>query len=167
MENPYQAPNSRVELPEAALPELASRGARFGASLIDTLIMMAVLLPLEFAAGYFQQAMEAARHQERLPLATTAMWSLIAIAIFFLIQGYPLMKDAQTWGKKAVSIRIASVDGGKPSMQQLAGRYAFYLFIGVIPFIGPLCSIISVLLIFRGDRRCGHDLVAGTRVVTA
>jgi uncharacterized RDD family membrane protein YckC len=37
--------------------------------------------------------------------------------------------------------------------------------VGVLPFVGPLLSIVNVLLIFRDDRRCGHDLIAGTRVV--
>ena len=34
-----------------------------------------------------------------------------------------------------------------------------------IPFLGPILGIVNILLIFRGDRRCGHDLVANTRVV--
>jgi uncharacterized RDD family membrane protein YckC len=33
--------------------------------------------------------------------------------------------------------------------------------------IGPVLALVDVLLIFRNDRRCGHDLIAGTRVVHA
>jgi uncharacterized RDD family membrane protein YckC len=165
MENPYQAPSARVEDFREPGPELASRSGRFGAAFLDAIIMMAVLLPLEFVTGFWQQAMEAARNHERLPFTTTMMWSAIGIAAFALIQGYPLVKDAQTWGKKAASLRIVSVTGGRASVKQLAIRYVFYLALGVIPVVGPYISLLSVLLIFRSDRRCGHDLVAGTRVV--
>ena len=44
-------------------------------------------------------------------------------------------------------------------------RYFPVQLVGNIPFIGPLLGIVNVLLIFRADRRCGHDLIAGTRVV--
>jgi uncharacterized RDD family membrane protein YckC len=37
--------------------------------------------------------------------------------------------------------------------------------IGAVPMFGGLYSIADVLFIFGKDRRCLHDLLAGTRVV--
>jgi uncharacterized RDD family membrane protein YckC len=167
MDNPYQAPSSRVEDPASVEPDLAGRGSRFGAAFLDGIIIAVVLLPMQYASGLFQQSMEAARMGQRVSMGTTVMWSLISIVIYLVIQGYPLFKDAQTWGKKACSIKIVSVDGSPASTQQIVTRCAFYLVLQGIPIIGPFLSLISICLIFRGDKRCGHDLVAGTKVVTA
>jgi uncharacterized RDD family membrane protein YckC len=37
---------------------------------------------------------------------------------------------------------------------------------GILGFI-PFYSLVDVLFIFRDDRRCIHDLIAGTKVVEA
>lgn len=166
MDNPYQAPNSRIEVPDDMQSGLASRGSRFGAAFLDGIFVAVVLVPLEYATGYLPQVMEAARAHERLPLAQTATWALISIAIFLLINGYPLAKNGQTWGKKICSIRIAELGGAKPSIARLAIRYGVY-FVRNIPVIGGFLSLVNICLIFRSDKRCGHDLVAGTQVVTA
>ena len=39
--------------------------------------------------------------------------------------------------------------------------------ITAVPFVGPLVGLIGILFIFRDDRRCLHDHLAGTRVVQA
>lgn len=167
MDNPYQAPESRIEAVAQAEPELASLGSRFGAAFIDGLIMLAVLMPLEFAGGFLQLAFNAGATRQAIPLGTTFMWSLIGVLVFVLIQGYPLVKDGQTWGKKVCSIKIVSIEGGQPPVPQLAIRYAVYMLPGAIPLIGGLASLVNICLIFRSDRRCGHDLAAGTRVICA
>ena len=167
MENPYQAPNSRIDVPESVTPDLASRGSRLGAAFIDGIIMMAVLLPLEYMGGFFQEAMERAQRHQTLSLGSIVFWSLVGLVAFGVIQGFPLLQSGQTWGKKACSIRIALMDGQKPGIQQLLTRYAVYLLPGRVPFIGALFSLVNICFIFREDRRCIHDLAAGTRVVTA
>ena len=37
----------------------------------------------------------------------------------------------------------------------------------MVPFVGGLVSLVDALLIFRDDRRCLHDEIADTIVVTA
>ena len=165
--NPYQPPTSRVEDVAAPGVQLAGRATRLGASLIDTLILLAALLPLQYAGGYLAAAMEAGRTGRALPIGLVLMWSAIGIAVFALIQGYPLVSTGQTWGKRATSIRIVKLDGTKPPIPTLVVRYGVYMLSGIIPVVGIISSLVNVLLIFRADRRCGHDLVAGTRVVTA
>ena len=39
--------------------------------------------------------------------------------------------------------------------------------IGAIPLVGTVFSLVNICFIFREDRRCIHDLMAGTHVVEA
>ena len=66
-----------------------------------------------------------------------------------------------------MAIRIVDLEGRVPSIPRLVVRCATAMYVGVIPFLGRLLSLIDLLLIFRDDKRCGHDLLAGTRVVKA
>lgn len=165
MENPYEAPNSRIEVPISTDTELAERSARFGAAFIDGVIMIAILFPAQYMSGYWQHLMEAAKAGQRPSFGMAMLWTVISVAIFIAIQGVPLVKSSQTWGKKACSIKIVALNGTKPTIQQLATRYGVYLLLARIPYVGPLASLVNICLIFRSDRRCGHDLAAGTRVV--
>jgi len=58
--------------------------------------------------------------------------------------------------------------GAKPDFVRLAGmRYGSTQLISLVPVLGGLYVIVDVLFIFRDDRRCIHDLIAGTQVVVA
>lgn len=39
-------------------------------------------------------------------------------------------------------------------------------FVADIPLIGPILNLVSILFVFRENRRCVHDHIAGTVVVT-
>ena len=52
--------------------------------------------------------------------------------------------------------------------QTLIGlRYLPFWVVGQVWVIGPILSLANPLFIFREDRRCLHDLLAGTKVVVA
>ena len=86
--------------------------------------------------------------------------------MFLLIHGYLLMKHGQTVGKWLTGIRIADLDGGIPSFGRVVGlRYLPTSVASVIPVVGSIYPLVDVLFIFRSDRRCIHDLLAGTQVV--
>ncbi|MEO7478921.1 MAG: RDD family protein [Lysobacteraceae bacterium] len=144
---------------------LASRGLRLGGSLLDTFIMSVILLPLIYFTGAWQIAYDAAKQHETPSLSFSLMWSAIGLAIFVVVFGYPLVKDGQTWGKKLVRTKIVDMDGNLPSLKQLCVRYAIANCVGAIPFVGRIGSLVDICLIFREDKRCGHDLAAGTQVV--
>ena len=167
MDNPYQAPNSRVEDPASTEIVLASRATRLAAAILDGVIMAVIVVPLQMHTGYSAQVHEAFLGHQPLPIGLISLWALAQAAVYVVTQAYPLIKDGQTWGKKACSIKIVTMDNAKPSPGQLAIRCGVYTLIRAVPYVGPLVSIVNMCFIFRSDKRCMHDLAAGTHVVKA
>ncbi|MEH6419813.1 RDD family protein [Pseudomonas sp. CGJS7] len=166
-QNPYQSPQSPVNVADTGDQELAERGIRLVAAIIDGVIMMVLLLPLMFIGGYFAAVTEAAQSGVQ-PYGLQILWGLGGLVLFFLVQYLPLSQTGQTWGKKVMKIKIVDLDGNKPSLATLMGkRYLFQNGIGIIPCLGAVVSLVDILMIFREDRRCLHDQIAGTRVVVA
>jgi len=166
-QNPYRGPDAAVAEFSSA-DELAGRGTRLGASIIDGIIMLVILMPLMYMGGYWKAAMEAGQAGQQVGFGTTLIWVAIGFVVFVVVQAMPLNASGQTWGKKALKIKIVDLDGNQPPLGRLLGlRYLPMQAVGVIPFLGSLVQLVNVLLIFRADRRCGHDLIAGTKVVHA
>ena len=163
--NPYSAPAAAVaDIAPAGAQELAGRGLRLGGAIIDGLILLVILIPMMFVGGYFSGIMSG----QEPSLATKLMWAAFGFVIFVLVQGYPLSQSAQTWGKKALKMKIVDLEGRQPSLGTLLGkRYLPVQALGAVPYIGPLFGFVNVLFIFGEERRCIHDLIAGTRVVVA
>jgi uncharacterized RDD family membrane protein YckC len=166
-QNPYRGPDAAVAEFSSG-DELAGRGARLGAAIIDGVILLAIVMPLMYMGGYMQAAAAAAQAGQQVPFGTMLMWAVIGFVIFAVVQGFPLNATGQTWGKKALKIKIVDLAGNKPPLGRLLGlRYLPIQIVSNVPMIGPVLALVDVLLIFRNDRRCGHDLIAGTRVVHA
>ena len=160
-DNPYQAPAAVVA--ETDDERLATRGERFLGALVDTIILVAVMVPLMFVGGYM-----AAASRGEANIGLVLMWSAVGFVVFVLVQGLPLSQRGQTWGKKVVGTRIVSLDGSQPALGTLLlKRYLPINAANAIPVVGTILGLVNVLLIFRQDRRCGHDLIAGTKVVKA
>jgi uncharacterized RDD family membrane protein YckC len=168
-DEPYLAPRADLA-PPPLQTDLADRWARLGAALIDGAVMLVIMVPLMFMGGYWEVAFEAGRSGGfgLMPLGTTLLWAAIGFVLFVLVQGYPLHATAQTWGKKLLSIRIVDLQGRQPSLVDLLlKRYLPTHAIANIPCLGSIYVLVDVLMIFRDDRRCLHDLIAGTRVVVS
>jgi uncharacterized RDD family membrane protein YckC len=163
--NPYSAPSAAVaDIAPAGRQELAGRGMRLAAAIIDMLILLVILIPLMVMGGYFSGIMTG----QQPGVATQLMWAALGFVIFVLVQGYPLSQSGQTWGKKALKMKIVDLDGHQPSFATLiAKRYLPVQAISAVPVVGGLFGLVNVLFIFREDRRCIHDLIAGTQVVVA
>jgi uncharacterized RDD family membrane protein YckC len=163
-ENPYAPPKADVADVAGAGSGLASLGARLGGAAIDAIISWIVIMPLMFYSGFWRAAMSG-QIDYGLQLAV----SVGGIVVFLILNGYLLSKSGQTIGKRLVGTRIVSVSDGKilPLGRVVGLRYLPIWIIAQIPFIGNLIALINVLFIFRDDRRCVHDLIAGTKVVNA
>ena len=59
-------------------------------------------------------------------------------------------------------------DGSQASFARIVGlRYFTTSVLAPIPVVGSIYGLVDVLLIFRDSRRCLHDNIADTIVVTA
>ena len=163
-ENPYAPPKAEVADVADSRSQLASRGARLGGAVIDAIISWIVLMPLMYYTGFWQSAM-LGQVNYGLQLALSAA----GIVLFLLLNGYLLSKRGQTIGKRLVGTRIVSVTDEQilPLWKVFALRYVPISIIAQVPLIGNVIALIDVLFIFRDDRRCLHDLIAGTKVINA
>ena len=162
-ENPYSAPKATVaDIHDGSLV-LADRGMRLVAAIIDTLLLLAVLVPIMFVGGAFTAMMSGGASA-----GFSIVWALVGFIVFLVVQGFPLNASGQTWAKKWLKMKIVDMEGRKPEFGRLiALRYLVVQLIGQIPFVGPLVGFVDVLFIFGDDRRCLHDKIAGTQVVVA
>jgi uncharacterized RDD family membrane protein YckC len=143
---------------------LAGRGARLGAAIIDALvagaICCAVMIPMYGASMFFNLRMGFIRPY--LPGLT------LYYIVFLALQGWFLYQTSQTVGKKLVGLRIVRPDGSHASLGRLLGLRTVLVFaLTQLPYIGKLFGLVDTLFIFGAPRRCLHDLIADTIVVTA
>ena len=142
--------------------EAATRGSRFQARLIDTLIWFAPLPVLIFPC----------------------LGAAVALALLVMIlvgQVWLLVTQGQTLGKRFTGIYIMRDDGDIPNIGWLLVReFAIPAAVAVFrvaghndpspvgqafQFVLGFLWVIDGLFIFGPTRRCLHDLVAGTHVV--
>jgi len=165
-ENPYEAPQTADLRSEYGRgdSDLAGRGTRLAAAFVDGIIGAVCNLPFVYYSGLLDYVL----NQEPIPLDLMVMTAVVGFVIFILVHGYFLHLNGQTLGKRMLGIRIANLDGSVPSFGRVIGlRYLPVAVIANVPVLGNIVPLIDVLFIFRGDRRCIHDLIAETKVVIA
>ena len=163
-DNRYAPPRAPVTDAPELDGELAGRGVRLGAAIIDGIILGLVIWPYAMTTEYWARAM-----QGQVEMSDLLQLSLVSLIAFLLLHGYLLHTSGQTIGKRLLGIRIVSaVDGQLLSVGKLFGlRYVPIQIASVIPVIGNILPLVDALFIFREDRRCLHDIIAGTKVVKA
>ena len=138
-----------------ASAKLADRIARLGAFILDGFVyvippvILAVVTPLLVHGPGGE--------------TVSGVFIVVAILIVFVYQMVLLIKDGQTLGKKALRIRIVKMDTGENGgfVPNVLLRLIVNGLLGIIPLYG----LVDILFIFRGDRPCIHDMIAGTQVV--
>lgn len=163
MENEiYKSPKADLETAiETDNTNLASRGSRFVASIVDALTILPITLPLMYFTGGFEGVFEG----QQPSLIYTLTMALVGMAIFLVIHGKIILRDGQSWGKKSQNIKIVTIEGDHADIKCLAKRYGFYWGVPQVPVVGPLINMVNILFIFAKSKRCLHDHVAGTKVV--
>jgi len=155
--NPYAPPAANVDFGVAPAPgteELADRGTRLGANLIDSVLAMVALAPAVVLAV-----------AQREP----ALWILgaITVPVLYVYQWYLVATSGQTLGKRWLGIKVVKTGGSPVDFAcAVVARVWVPTLIGFTP-VGPLFGLTDALFIFRDDRRCLHDLLAGTKVIAA
>jgi uncharacterized RDD family membrane protein YckC len=162
--NIYDTPQAQlVEQPvSTGVTTLASRWARLGAAIIDSLTIGIVTLPVMYFTGGFDGISAGRQPGFLYMLGMTTLSALVYFAINYRF----LIANGQTVGKKVLDIRIVDLSGNIPSFQrQLIVRYLVATFPALIPVVGQFLGAIDVLFIFGKEKRCVHDFIARTRVV--
>ena len=144
--------------------QLASRGKRLAAAVVDVFIFFPLVLLIAQPLGLINISDPA--KMQGFNLDQTMQLFIIGQVLFLLVQGYLLHTQGQTIGKKMLKIRIVSLDDELLGIGQLYFvRYLTFSLIAQIPIIGAFISMVNVLFIFGQDRRCLHDRLAGTKVI--
>lgn len=165
---------------------LATRGLRFGAYFIDSLIL-GILISLPSMLS------------KNVHPVIGLIW-LLAFLGFIVYQAFLLTKTGQTIGKKVVNIKIIKINTNKNggfvtnviirsllygpitffvamliysgSMilrhTSVAFFYNFYFIfkaLEIFSYIYILLGFVDILFIFRKDKRCLHDFIARTCVI--
>jgi uncharacterized RDD family membrane protein YckC len=169
--NNRKVKDKEISIVEVTAPEgeiiqqiLATRGLRLGGLLLDLVFMMIplfIIILLFFSPSGLPDFKNLSLNQHLLLI-------FIGQVIFLGLNGYYLWTKGQTLGKKVVGTRIVNMSGNTPPFLILyVARYVSLIFIGYIPILGTIFSILNPLFIFRKDHRCIHDHIAGTRVIMA
>lgn len=168
----YPAPTPVPALPIED-PNLADRGARLLAVLIDQAFAFVACLPGIVLLGsvIFQAMLNNGDMEDISPARRLAGGLLIFLALVLVatIQIWMLSTRGQTIGKRLMSIRVVLLaNNANPGfVGAVLMRVVIPMVIGAVPLVGAIFSIVDVCFIFRDDRRCVHDLIAGTKVVKA
>lgn len=165
MENDvYKSPEAEIVTEEQQdNSALASRWSRLLAAIIDGLTIMPITVGLMYFTGGFSGVSEGIQPG----LLYTFAIGIVGIFAFLIIHGSILLRDGQSWGKKAVNIKIVTADEQHADFAVLAKRYGFYWLTAYIPIIGGLLSFMNIVFIFSKTKRCIHDRIADTKVVNA
>ena len=100
-----------------------------------------------------------------LDLTATLVWFIVGEVIFLALQGWLLFNRQQTIGKWLLGMKIIGMEQLDVPPGKLYGlRYLLFHVLAQVPGIN-LVMLVDPLLIFRSDRRCLHDLLAGTQVI--
>jgi uncharacterized RDD family membrane protein YckC len=145
---------------------LAGRGARLAAFLLDALVAAVILMPLSAYRIYV-----GVRHArsgmvgDAMPLL---LFSIVGLTwlIYIGVQAYLVSTCGQSLGKRWLRIKIVKMDGSPVGF--LSGVLLRSWLMGAtvfIPYVNAILMLLNPLLIFRADKRCLHDHVAGTKVV--
>jgi uncharacterized RDD family membrane protein YckC len=161
----FAPPQAHVEdiVDKHGAVELASRGSRLGAVLIDGIIALGLFWLVSLVTPLNLLQSKSFGLTSFKPVTTIS-----GIVLYLLVHGYLLATRGQSIGKILLKIRIVRTDGSPASFQRLAGlRYALPGLLQLIPALYMVYGLIDTFSIFRESRRCLHDLLADTVVIKA
>ncbi len=182
-QNPFAPPRANLEPAlQPARPVLAERGARLAAYLLDAapaLVGVAIVacemwttMPYTFGrrAGFapFIHA-DMTTDADMSKAVAISLWGVgVLLAVWLLYNLVLAYRYGQTWGKRRMGIRMVRMDGSRMSFARFFWlRNVAYGLCCLIPLLGWAIRLIDKLLILRDSRRCLHDMIADTIVVTA
>ena len=129
-------------------PNFAGWGSRFGAAIVDGLISFAIQIPGIIVAQGSQ--------------AVGSLLQLAGLVVFVVLWSKQIAATGQSWGKKAVGVRVVDAQTGQAIGQGRAvGRY-FAQILSALP-----CYLGFLWPLWDPKKQSFHDKIVGTYVVTA
>ena len=173
--NAYAPPKANVDdvSPGQDLT-LASRLARLGAAILDSIIVGALIYtPLIFTGALGAAVAQAMRSGNPLEfwgvfftgagVVSGLLFIGWAVVTFRLVAA-----NGQTIAKKLIGIKVVRSDGSRATVARIFWlRNVVNTLITMIPLIGYLYALIDSLFIFSERKQCLHDKIADTIVVNA
>jgi uncharacterized RDD family membrane protein YckC len=132
----------------------AGFGIRFGAKVLDGLILWVVGLLVSMAVGIVLP-----KTSPQVILASSVVAIILQIAIAASYSGYFLGTYRATPGKMACGLEVVSPEGSQISVMRGVGRYFAESLSSMILLIGYL------MVLFDDEKRALHDRICNTRVV--
>ncbi|NWK55106.1 RDD family protein [Verrucomicrobiaceae bacterium N1E253] len=177
-ENPYLAPQTDVQnITNEEAPryvELASRWARLGALILDNLILSVVFIPVVFLVIYLDDMSGSGTMLDKMIVMSgtwtwTVLTAVVGVVAYVALNGYLLVNSGQSIGKKVLGIQIVDYETYQllPFGKVIGLRYVLAQAIMHLPFVGWLFALIDAICIFSSDKRCVHDMFAGSSVIKA
>lgn len=163
--------------------QAAEPGPRLVARLIDWIISIASMTPgILMMGGEFLNLIMAAMRGEQIDFESVDAPRLAAGAgvllggwlLGLIIQVILLSMRSQSIGKIVMGLKVVRLDGTPGGflhawLLREALITVIGVFLGLLPMIGilfrPAFHLTDWCFVFRGDRRCLHDLIAGTKVI--
>ena len=155
--SPYQPPKASIidEANDEKI-ELAGRGTRLIAYLIDTLLYLIAIVPVIFSIE---------RNPDAEPTMAVTFMSVLIITLT-ITNFVWLHRYGQTIGKRLSSIKIVRSDYSRAGLLRIIFLRALPIgLLSNIPGVGGVIAILDPLLIFQDSRRCLHDYIAYTIVI--
>lgn len=155
---------------------MAGFGARLGARLLDSFLYALTVAPLGIAAFLlFRWSFDdcyTVRDQfgssdlqcppgapEAAPLVAGIVCAVLAFFLYFFLYVRGVAKTGQTWGRRALGIKVVdAATGAPPGWGKAIGRSLFTYFSGFL-MLGYLW------MLWDSNRQTWHDKVASTFVV--
>lgn len=163
--SPYAPPRGAVyDIASTEGVELAGRGQRLLATVLDgfTFFLMVCFpaLMLLLATGALDDSVEI----DSTAIGTAVLLGVIGSMAWVWITALLVARNGQTIGKRLLEIKVVRGDGSPASLGRI-----FWLrnFVNGLLGLIPLYALVDALFIFSVRRRCLHDLIADTIVVTA
>lgn len=152
-ENIYQAPKSELKDANNTTQQYAGFWIRVGASIIDTILIMMITIPLLFAI-YGSNYLDSTQFSQGIwDIIISYIFPAVAVILFWAYK-------SATPGKMVLGLKIISLGKQETlSKGQLIGRYLGY-FVAMIPLF------IGIFWVAFDKRKQGwHDKLANTAVV--
>lgn len=163
MSDQTESPAERTE------PSTGLRGRRVAATVIDLLILGPTSLIIMLATGIVESAEAWVMPQPIIRL------TLLMVGSYLLLNGYLLVTNGQTLGKRLLGLRIQSATDGAllPFWKIILRAYAILLVSALVALVSvliaflllPVIYLVNLLFAAGKPQRCLHDYLAGSVVV--